>query len=418
MFDKFNSCFMSTTANLTIRSKANKKDLYNIVIRIIHNRQNSTISTGTFVDEGNWNEKKSCIHSKCKLYNNIALVNSNLTNQLSKVRSTIMELERSGHLADMDIRALITHINPKKSDQTVIDFLGERQKYYYAIGKIATSMIYKSTIAFLNNSFCGNITFEEFTTDKIESLRKLHIFKNKKSNGNCFGNYIHKIQKTYRLAIKTGNVLHENKQLLTYAFKRKETAKRAIEIDYIKKLVSYQCKPGTMEYHSRNLFIFMYLQAGINIKDVVHLKVGNIAGERLFFVRHKTEKPFNMPLAPRSIDILNEYSAGKGPDEYIFPILKVVYDQEPDKSLYFIKRYGVLYSSMKNLGDKIGLPVRLTTYISRHSWASHARDANIPMAAIQGGLGHKSQRTTEIYLNEISANISDNAFKTVSDNLG
>lgn len=55
----------------------------------------------------------------------------------------------------------------------------------------------------------------------------------------------------------------------------------------------------------------------------------------------------------------------------------------------------------------LGLDTPLTSYVSRHTWATSARDHNTPIAVISSGMGHTSERTTQIYLAGISDSIID-----------
>lgn len=48
-------------------------------------------------------------------------------------------------------------------------------------------------------------------------------------------------------------------------------------------------------------------------------------------------------------------------------------------------------------------------YISRHSWASTAHKHNVPIAVISDGMGHSSEKTTQIYLASLSEEVIDNA---------
>lgn len=43
----------------------------------------------------------------------------------------------------------------------------------------------------------------------------------------------------------------------------------------------------------------------------------------------------------------------------------------------------------------------LTTYVARHTWATIARDMNVPITIISEGMGHHSYKTTQVYLNSI-----------------
>ena len=49
--------------------------------------------------------------------------------------------------------------------------------------------------------------------------------------------------------------------------------------------------------------------------------------------------------------------------------------------------------------------LKLTSYVSRHSWASAARQQNVPLSVISQSMGHNSEKTTEIYLKSLECNV-------------
>lgn len=53
------------------------------------------------------------------------------------------------------------------------------------------------------------------------------------------------------------------------------------------------------------------------------------------------------------------------------------------------------------------LPVTLTTYVSRHTWATIAKSKNVPINVISDALGHDSIVTTQIYLASIDMSVID-----------
>ena len=57
--------------------------------------------------------------------------------------------------------------------------------------------------------------------------------------------------------------------------------------------------------------------------------------------------------------------------------------------------------NLKKIGEMTGLKMPLTTYTARHTWASIARDMDIPIPIISEGMGHNSIKTTHVYLNSI-----------------
>lgn len=58
-------------------------------------------------------------------------------------------------------------------------------------------------------------------------------------------------------------------------------------------------------------------------------------------------------------------------------------------------------------------------YISRHSWATIAKNEGIPISLISEGLGHTSEKTTQIYLNSFAVDtlnkVNENVADAVSD---
>mgnify|MGYP000760848890 FL=1 len=50
----------------------------------------------------------------------------------------------------------------------------------------------------------------------------------------------------------------------------------------------------------------------------------------------------------------------------------------------------------------LGLEVRLTSYVARHTWATLAYNEDIPVAKISAGLSHASEEITHTYLRSFS----------------
>ena len=59
--------------------------------------------------------------------------------------------------------------------------------------------------------------------------------------------------------------------------------------------------------------------------------------------------------------------------------------------MYLINR------KLKEFGKMIGVPLPLTIYVARHSWASVTKKKNVPIAVISERMGHDSEMTTQIY---------------------
>lgn len=63
---------------------------------------------------------------------------------------------------------------------------------------------------------------------------------------------------------------------------------------------------------------------------------------------------------------------------------------------------------------KLGTDARLSFGAARHTWASRARRKNIAISVISEGLGHTTERTTRIYLEEMEPCRIDEANRIVT----
>ena len=66
----------------------------------------------------------------------------------------------------------------------------------------------------------------------------------------------------------------------------------------------------------------------------------------------------------------------------------------------------------------IPLTLPLTLYVARHSWASIAKQKQIPISVISDALGHDSEKTTLIYLSTLDTSAVDNANSEILAALG
>ena len=74
-------------------------------------------------------------------------------------------------------------------------------------------------------------------------------------------------------------------------------------------------------------------------------------------------------------------------------------------------------SQLKRLSQMLGLQQGLSFYAARHSWATLARDCNVPLPVISAGMGHTSERTTRIYLASLENSLIDNANKGILERI-
>jgi len=144
---------------------------------------------------------------------------------------------------------------------------------------------------------------------------------------------------------------------------------------------------------------------GMNFKDMASLKRSDLSNGRIQYRRNKTGKLYDIRITGGLNEILDYYLDLSPSSKYVFPILKrdSVVLQERDVQ-WARKRYN---KKLKDLAELCGIESNLTSYVSRHSFATQAMLNNIPLNAISAMLGHSNLKTTEIYLKSLPSNVLD-----------
>ena len=154
---------------------------------------------------------------------------------------------------------------------------------------------------------------------------------------------------------------------------------------------------------SRDLFLFSFCARGIAFVDMAYLKKSDVKGNTISYVRQKTGQRIDVQVETMMDDIIQHHQTDT---PYLLPILT----EEHDERLMYRQYQNALHlynKSLAELGSMLG--VKLTSYVSRHSWATMARQHELPLPVISQALGHDSVHTTEIYLKSLDGNIIDKA---------
>ena len=103
-------------------------------------------------------------------------------------------------------------------------------------------------------------------------------------------------------------------------------------------------------------------------------------------------------------DLMNRYSNPDSP--YLLPIITL---PGCDERKQYLNAIHLMNAHLKAIGEKVKSPVRLTSYVARHGWASIAKSRNVPLSVISEAMGHDSESTTRIYLASLDSSVVDNA---------
>jgi integrase len=156
---------------------------------------------------------------------------------------------------------------------------------------------------------------------------------------------------------------------------------------------------------------------GMNWADMAHLKMQNIVNGRIVYVRiktkRKTAKSFSIKINPKIQGILSHYTQGKKECDYIFPIIGRNSDpyliREDIKNR--LRRYN---ENLERIRALCGIEQKLTSYVSRHSWATIAKKSGIDIGIISDAPGHQDTFVTRTYLESFGGDEIDKANESIT----
>lgn len=187
------------------------------------------------------------------------------------------------------------------------------------------------------------------------------------------------------------------------------TRKRAVNEKIISKLYKLNLKSSPVLSLARDMFVFSYCTRGMSFVDMAYLCKSNIKSGEICYSRHKTDQQLVVRIEPVVQRIIDRYANPFS--NYIFPILKSC-DAAKNFTQYQIA-LNYYNRQLKRLSGMLQLDCCLTSYVARHSWATSARRHNIPLSVISAGMGHTSERTTQIYLSALENNVIDKANRRI-----
>lgn len=262
------------------------------------------------------------------------------------------------------------------------------------LGRFSTARNYQTALrSFLE--FCSHrhLSFSEINSTLMADYERWLKNKVTLSTVSC---YLRSLRAIYNKAVEDGVVEDKSPFVRSYTGYPK-TEKRSIGITDIRKLSTLSLKPGTFACLVRDIFLFCIFACGMPFVDVAFLRKSQISDGYLTYHRRKTHQQIRVRLLPCAQTIINRYRSSDS--DYVFPFLtrtdpEEAYKQYKEKLCYYNK-------VLKDIGKQAGITRKLTSYVSRHSWASLAYEQNTDVSVISKGLGHTSSNTTYVYIKGI-----------------
>jgi integrase len=164
---------------------------------------------------------------------------------------------------------------------------------------------------------------------------------------------------------------------------------------------------------TKNYFVFSYLTGGMNFVDMAKLTWENIKNDRIEYTRSKTKSHFSFKVTSEVKQILTYYKKINKGTKYVFPILlkdELTIEQIYNRKDKILKKFN---KELKKIAELCGIDSKITSYVSRHSFASNLKEKGFATEIITESMGHKNPQYTQVYLKELDKSIIDNAIDSL-----
>lgn len=394
------------------RDKVSLNGEYPIIIKVLHNRGRRIINLAQRVRIDDWNVKKGMVNEKLggpeqKRYSK--KVNYYIDTEIMKLKKIILDLESTTTFYTVD--DILNVYQKKTSFVSVFNYIKEIIDALDRVGKNGNSNVYRGTMGILQKYSKGrDLTFEEINYSFLRNF-EAHL-QARGSKVNTISFYLRTIRSIFNRAIKDGVVREEHYPFKKIKIKKEKTIKRALFRDDIGSIKNLDLASRPMLELARDVFMFSFYMRGMSFKDIAFLKVNNIFGDRIYYSRQKTAQKLNIKLTDKAKEIILKYNDLTDKEVFIFPLIRY-----PGKNEFnqYKNSYRKTNRRLKVVGDIVNLRIPLTTYVARHSWATIAKRSGIPTSVISEGLGHDSEKTTQIYLDSFENNVLDAANDVITD---
>lgn len=295
--------------------------------------------------------------------------------------------------------------NPGGS-RTINDFFQEYIDQLIKEKRIGTAESYQTALNALIK-FKGDKRVSEITTEYLSDFEEYFLSKGRSIT--TVGIYLRPLRVILNIALNEGLITKQDYPFgkHKYVIPTGNNIKKAIGLTDISKIISYKCTNGFFEERSKDFWLLSYLCNGMNMMDICQLRIKNLQPKQISFVREKTKH--SRRSNPRVITVFRSDEVDQlirkwrnkqsvKPDSYLFDIISDEDDfiMVRNKVKQFTK---VTNEWMTKIGEKVGIDIKLTTYVARHSFATIlAQEGNAPIKYISDKLGHTNLLTTEKYL--------------------
>lgn len=369
--------------------------------------------TEVWVEEKYWDEKNRIVNRK---HPQCVRLNKQLEAKRNEIDEAIFEYsQRNRRLTINALRDLVQGIvNGLSADEDFVAYAIEVIEEEYRFGKIGVSVH--------DNAICGLNKFKQFLSQtqgeeeiyiseiSVDVIKQYIYWRQGQGNINATINKsLTPIIKAARRAVIDKLMDASVAEMISrlYLPTKKElgdddedddihylTEEQMAKFVALYDVVKY---PRTREF--MDMFLFSFNACGLRVSDIITLEWKNIDFKKreLRKILFKGDVAHSIPLNDNAMQILERWYEKSDGDRFVFGLLPNDFDlqDKEERKRQRLNKNRALITSLKTLGDKIGLPFNLTMHVARHTFAVWALNREVDIHKISRLMGHSSVLVTE-----------------------
>ena len=294
---------------------------------------------------------------------------------------------------------------------TFLEFFNRQIRRLLANGSLRTTETYRAAYRkFVNFRQQQDLPFSAFDSNLMEAFQS--FLRHQDLSLNTISFYMRILRSVYHKAVEEGLTVDHKPFVHVYTGQAK-TMKRAISVKDIRRIKELNTDDNAARL-ACDLFLFSFYTRGMSFVDMAYLQQTDIRDGVLTYKRRKTGQTLHIRWEKEMQEIVDRWQSPRADNPYLLPIISKQNGKERNQYRHIQTQVN---KQLKTVAEMVGMTTKLTMYCARHSWATIARQLQIPMEVISHGMGHTHERTTEIYLKSIDCQTIDQANRLIMGQL-
>lgn len=288
-------------------------------------------------------------------------------------------------------------------ESTLTNFANKRIIQLELEGRYSTAHLYSNALRSFTE-FCGTkiVTFKQVNRDNLKQYYQFLLDHHKKLN--TISTYMRMLRSIYNRAIDANLAPYIHRLFHDVYTGIDSTHKKAISPKDLHKLLYGKTKNKEL-YKTQQIANLLFQFSGMSFVDFAHMEKSNLKNGTLDYCRVKTGTPIDIAILNSAYKFVHhlvkdENTSKSNQHDYLFSILSGNYSKRTKEGYTeyqsALRRFNTNLKKLAKTFQMTNIPV--SSYTFRHSWATIAKNLGVPIEMISESLGHKSIKTTQIYL--------------------